>query len=353
VTGADAARAGEPAGPRPRILLVDDDPTVARLVQHVLRLNGLDPATHVQTGREAIEAASAADIVLLDQQLPDLSGLEVLRAIQNRPDPPAVIVVTAHGSEALAAEALRSGADDYLAKDAAFRELLPQILERVRRVRALRRALAGAERDLLKAERRAAVGELVVTLHHEINNPLMAASAEIELLLAEAPDGRMREGLRAVKGALDRIGDIVRRIGALREASSTEYLPGVSMIDLDAGGVREVDRGTAVLYVPQEDVARASGLLLGSAGFRVVRCATPDDLAREAARDPAVVLAAGGPELIARLPAAPRRFTLIALAPGDPAPARAAGADHVITLPFDPGTLVQEVLGALRSRAVS
>lgn len=348
MTGPDAARAGEPAGPRPRILLVDDDPLMARLVGHVLQAHGLGPPLHVQTGREAIAAASGADIVLLDQQLPDLSGLEVLRAVRNRPDPPAVIVVTAHGSEALAAEALRSGADDYLAKDAAFRELLPQILERVRRVRALRRALAGAERELLRAERRAAVGELVVTLHHEINNPLMAASAELELLLAEAPEGRVRQGLRAVKGALDRIGDIIRRTGALREASSTEYLPGVSMIDLDAGaGAGEVDHGTAALHIPQEDLARASALLLGTAGFRVVRCATPADLARETARDPSVVVVAGGPEVLAALPARPWRFKLVALVPGDPGPARAAGADHVITLPFDPGSFVTEILGVL------
>jgi hypothetical protein len=48
-------------------------------------------------------------------------------------------------------------------------------------------------------------------------------------------------------------------------------------------------------------------------------------------------------------PAATRRYTLVALVPGDGARARAAGADHVVTLPFDPGTFVSDLLGAMRS----
>ncbi len=85
-------------------------------------------------------------MVLLDHQLPDTTGLEVLEAIRRRPQPPAVILITAHGNESLAATALRRGADDYLAKDVSLTELLPQVLERVRRTRELRKALVAAER---------------------------------------------------------------------------------------------------------------------------------------------------------------------------------------------------------------
>ncbi len=109
-----------------RILLVDDDPDIARLVQHVLETAGLGPVFQVRTGREALEALTGIDIVLLDHQLPDTSGLEVLRAIRALPAPPAIILITAHGNESLAATALRLGADDYLAKDSALADLLPQ-----------------------------------------------------------------------------------------------------------------------------------------------------------------------------------------------------------------------------------
>src|SRR5919112_5333445 len=237
----------------PRILLVDDDPDISRLVQHVLATNGLGQATEVTTGREALVHSRDADIVLLDHQLPDTSGLEVLRAIRAVPSPPAVILVTAHGNESLAAAALRLGADDYLAKDAALRDLLPQILERVRRNRELRKALAAAEQDLVRAERLAAIGEMTVTLHHEINNPLMAAFAEVELLLSQpnATPAQQHQSLAEVRLALQRIRDIVQRIGKLREARTKDYLRGVQMLDLDrpASDSPVLSRGTALIYI--------------------------------------------------------------------------------------------------------
>src|ERR1700752_3716875 len=118
-----------------RVLVVDDDPTIARLVLDLVRSRGLGEAVHVSTGREALESLEGIDIVLLDHQLPDASGLDLLEVIRARPNPPAVVVITAHGNESLAASALRLGADDYLAKDESLLEMLPEILERVRRNR--------------------------------------------------------------------------------------------------------------------------------------------------------------------------------------------------------------------------
>src|SRR5580765_244531 len=61
----------------PRVLLVDDDPDLVRLVQHVLKAHGYEPALQVSTGREALASLDGVEIVLLDQQLPDTSGLDV------------------------------------------------------------------------------------------------------------------------------------------------------------------------------------------------------------------------------------------------------------------------------------
>ena len=110
------------------------------------------------------------------------------------------------------------------------------MLERVRRIRELRKALVAAEQDLVRAERLAAIGEMTVTLHHEINNPLMAAFAQVE----PAARGSRRwttearqETLTSVRDALHRIRDIVRRIGDLREIRTKSYATGVRMVDLD------------------------------------------------------------------------------------------------------------------------
>ncbi len=339
----------------PRILLVDDDPDITRMVQHVLARHGFPPAVQVGTGREALESLGGIDVVLLDHQLPDTSGLEVLDAIKARPTPPAVVLVTAHGNESLATAALRRGADDYLAKDAALADLLPQILERVRRNRELRKALTAAEQDLVRAERLAAVGEMTVTLHHEINNPLMAAFADVELLLTDlnASVEHRRQGLEDIRQALRRIRDIVQRIGGLREARSKDYLRGVRMLDLERSDQETpaVDRGVALLNLPDEDLARIVSLLLRDAGFQVRRVRSVGELT-EGARSIGVtlVLTAGGAStpgasaLSGFVPSAERDYLLVALVSGGEAAAREAGADHVVHLPFAPRTFTAEIL---------
>jgi DNA-binding response OmpR family regulator len=342
----------------PRVLLVDDDPDLGRLVQHVLKSHGYAPALQVSTGREALTSLEGIEIVLLDQQLPDTSGLDVLDAIRARSAPPAVILVTGHGNESLVASALRRGADDYLAKDSALTELLPQILERVRRGRELRKALAEAEQDLVRAERLAAVGEMTVTLHHEINNPLMAAFADVELLLKDvgAPAETLRQGLEDIRQALRRIRDIVQRIGQLREVRSKDYLRGVRMVDLERKEheVSVLQRGTALLHLPDEDLTRIVSLLLRGAGFQVERCRSMVELQASAARiGVTVVVIAGGASTPGAHPlggfAAHRdhEYLLVALVTGDGAAATAAGADHVVHLPFDPGTFTAEILHRL------
>ena len=343
----------EPGASR-KVLLVDDDPAMVRLVRKILAANGFVSVEHAPTGRQALELLEGVDVVLLDHQLPDTTGLEVLEAIRTRPQPPAVILITAHGNESLAATALRRGADDYLAKDVSLSDLLPQVLERVRRTRELRKALVAAERDLVRAERFAAIGEMTVTLHHEINNPLMAAFTHVELLLADpSMDAEARrETLSSVREALHRIRDIVQRIGDLREIRTKSYATGVQMVDLgDVSQASAVRRGQALVLVTDEDLARIVSLLLKHGGFDVVRASDGPDLLRRAAGGQAsLVVAQGGTDAAGAhplggfVPPANRSYRVVALVSGDGTGALAAGADHVVELPFDPGAFTAEII---------
>jgi CheY-like chemotaxis protein len=334
--------------------VVDDDPVMVRLLKKILADNGFASVAHAPTGREALELLEGVDVVLLDHQLPDTTGIEVLEAIRTRPQPPAVILITAHGNESLAATALRRGADDYLAKDVSLADLLPQVLERVRRTRELRKALVAAERDLVRAERLAAIGEMTVTLHHEINNPLMAAFAHVDLLLADPAMGAEArlETLSSVREALHRIRDIMRRIGDLREIRTKSYATGVQMVDLDdIGAASTVRRGQALVLVTDEDLARIVSLLLKHAGFEVVRAGDGAELGRRAAGGLArLVVAQGGTDAAGAhplggfIPPANRSYRVVALVAGDGTGAVAAGADHVVVLPFDPGAFTTEVI---------
>jgi len=335
-----------------RVLLVDDDPMMVRLVRKLLADNGFS-IVHAISGQDALASLEGVDVVLLDHQLPDTTGLEVLEAIRSRPHPPAVILITAHGNESLAATALRRGADDYLAKDVSLGELLPQVLERVRRSRELRKALVAAERDLVRAERLAAIGEMTVTLHHEINNPLMAAFANVELLLADpSMDAAARtETLADVRESLHRIHGIMRRIGDLRDVRTKSYATGVQMVDLaDAGPASAVRRGQALVLLPDEDLTRIVSLLLKHAGFEVVRADDREDLERRAAAGQARLVVVQGMADATRahplggfVPPADRSYRVVALVSGGTA-AESSGADHIVELPFDPGAFTTDVI---------
>ncbi|MDX2261385.1 MAG: response regulator [Gemmatimonadales bacterium] len=333
-----------------RVLVADDDAAMVALLRALLGALGHEVAATAGTARDAVALADGCDVVFLDHQFPDAPGIGVIEAIRAAPGAPAVIVITAHGSEALAAEALRRGADDYLAKDAGLRELLPSVLERVRRDRALRAALEAAQAELVATERARAIAEMNVTLHHEINNPLMGASAEVELLLTEPGlAAGQREGLLAVRSALARIAEIVRRARDLEHAATTRYIGGQAMIDLHGGAAagKAPMRGNAALWIADADLARIVGMLLGHAGFRVERCGDQAAFTRttgSAATTLAVVQAVPGGDPLggARL-ARVRGCRVVALVTGDGTAARAAGADLAIALPFDPARFAADI----------
>jgi DNA-binding response OmpR family regulator len=123
-----------------RVLVVEDDPGIAGLLSRGLQRAGYEAAT-VSSGRAALTASPAPDVVLLDLGLPDMDGVEVCRELRARSDL-AIIVVTARGEEGDRVAALDEGADDYLVKPFGLAELLARIRAVLRRVRP-------AERELL------------------------------------------------------------------------------------------------------------------------------------------------------------------------------------------------------------
>ncbi len=227
-----------PVAPRPAaVLIVEDDPAQARLVQLLVTGAALTCVGTAATAETALTLAPQADVVLLDYRLAgDRSGLDVLRELRRRGSTAAVVMMTAHGSERVAAEALHLGANDYIIKDEAFGQLLPEVLARVVHMREIEAALANAQRSLIRAERRAAIGEIVVALSHEINNPLMALTAQLDLVGLDAgvlPAGG-REALALARGQLARIAELLKRLAELDHDETTSYVGTTRMTDLTA-----------------------------------------------------------------------------------------------------------------------
>lgn len=226
--------AAAPAPPA-RVLIVEDDPLQARLDEALVGAMGCELAGVVPDGRTAVMRAADVDLLILDYQLEgELDGIAVLREIRSRAYAVKVVITTAHGSERVASEALRLGADDYVIKGDGFAELLPRVLGRVLKLRDIERQLADAQQQVVVAERKAAIGEIVVAVSHEMNNPLMAVRAELELmkLEAEALPPRTRAGIVSAIAQLDRISAVLRKLTTHSSDATIPYVGGTRMTDL-------------------------------------------------------------------------------------------------------------------------
>jgi two-component system response regulator RegX3 len=116
-----------------RILVVEDEETLAEAISFLLSKEGFDVAV-AATGPEAIDSfdKSGADLILLDLMLPGLSGTEVCRQIRTKSSVP-IIMLTAKDSEIDKVVGLELGADDYVTKPYSSRELIARIRAVLRR----------------------------------------------------------------------------------------------------------------------------------------------------------------------------------------------------------------------------
>jgi DNA-binding NtrC family response regulator len=107
-----------------RVMVVDDDAVLRRLVSEQIARVGFDSST-ASSGEEALEtlAKSDFDVMLLDIRMPGLSGLDTLREVRKLEDAPEVIMLTADTSLGTGIEAMRLGAYDYLTKPSTLDEI--------------------------------------------------------------------------------------------------------------------------------------------------------------------------------------------------------------------------------------
>jgi PAS domain S-box-containing protein len=176
-----------------RILVIDDDAGQARLAQRTLERVGytVEVAGDGDTGL-ALHAIRAYDVLMVDHQMPGAGGLDVLRTLATWGGLPPTIMVTGHGDEAVAVEAMKLGAGDYLVKDVEGRylTLLPTVVARVlyqqRLLQEKQQAEAALQQTLATLEvrvreRTAALQQANTQLHEEIAERQRAEAALAQL----------------------------------------------------------------------------------------------------------------------------------------------------------------------------
>jgi signal transduction histidine kinase len=216
-------------GTRRKLLVADDN---ADMREYMARL--LSPHWQVELavdGQSALAAATAAppDLVLSDVMMPGMDGVSLLAEL--RADPRTrtvpVILISARAGEEARLEGLATGADDYLIKPFAARELLTRVNTHLEMARVRREAydeLAKAQAQLVQSAKMASLGELVAGIAHEINNPLAFAVSHlstVERSLNEVQTKLAQElaGGPAVawRRALDRLNEIHIGLARIQE----------------------------------------------------------------------------------------------------------------------------------------
>ncbi len=116
-----------------KILVVEDDPGIAEVLDYALRADGHSVQLATK-GSEALAAAGDAECIVLDVGLPDFDGFEVCRRLRKTSDVP-ILFLTSRSDEIDRVVGLELGADDYLTKPFSTRELLARIKAIMRRAR--------------------------------------------------------------------------------------------------------------------------------------------------------------------------------------------------------------------------
>ena len=130
------SQVADPSNSAARLLVVEDDDTIRDTVAEALEMEGF-AVTAATNGRSAWDLLSreSYDLVVLDQMLPGINGLDLCRQLRQSESPPLILVVSARDAETERVLGLEVGADDYLIKPFGMRELVARCRALLRRQR--------------------------------------------------------------------------------------------------------------------------------------------------------------------------------------------------------------------------
>lgn len=256
-------------GDAPRILYIDDDEGLRRLVSRALERRGFQ-VDCAFGGREGVEMAGRTryDLIAVDHYMPGQDGLTTLQQIRKLPEPPPVIYVTGSEESRVAVAALKAGAIDYVVKTVGeeFFDLLARAIEQ-----GIRRVRMQAEKERAETQLRESNERLEAMLHevnHRVANSLQLVSAFVYMQARNAGNEETRAALGDTQRRIAAIAQVHRRLytgDSVNRVDMAEYL-GSLLNDLEeTWSTPEGPRSLSLVAEPIElatDKAVAVGLIV-------------------------------------------------------------------------------------------
>ncbi len=209
------------------VLVVDDEPTVTTAVRLALETINLRTVTAYNLAEATRLLETEPAVIIIDKNLPDGSGIDLLATIGERWPMAESIIFTGYASLDSAIEALRAGARDYLLKPLQHVDELVLKVEHALEHRRLRMERQHTLEELEEAQRlqayanhsqgMALLGKLMASLVHEISTPMTVMRGNLDLLAHELPPEKRATVLMDVRAAADQMVDLltdVRRLSA-------------------------------------------------------------------------------------------------------------------------------------------
>ncbi len=273
----------------PTLLYIDDDETLARLVDRGLTRLGFT-VIHAASGKHGLERLQQGgiDVIALDQYMPGLDGLETLERILAIPNAPPVVFVTAAQDSSIAVTALKAGAADYLTKDlhGDFIPLLQVAVDGALRQASIQKARDDAEAEVhasrdryaaLAAEREVLLREV----NHRVGNSLQIIASLLHLQANSSTEEDVKAALTNAMGRVAAVAQVHRRLYTSHDLKSVllnQYLEAL-LEDLRRSAEGNRMSRLTLKAEPIEidpDRAVAIGIIVNELVMNAVKYAYPD-----------------------------------------------------------------------------
>jgi len=260
------------SSPGRHLIIVDDEPVILQILSAVFD-DGPWRVTTCESGTEALRVMNAegVDILLTDKNLPDVNGLELLRAAREINELAEVIIITGYASLETALTALELDAFDYVLKplnnvfdikrkvqragekqEIALenRRLIQELSEKNIELERALDETRKLQSELIQSEKLAGIGTLASGIAHEVSSPLFGILGLGEAILEEDDLDVVRSHASDIVEYSNNIRDIVVELSSYSRAGSSEYLTTVEMGKVIEDAVRLVTRS-----IPCEGIA--------------------------------------------------------------------------------------------------